>query len=207
MMQRQINTEERLFQILTSMRGLNSFDIRMTTDSVPTLKASFSAKNGIINYKYTHSGLIGLNDFCKKFNTTAKEVYERGGEKFVPTWKKYISLIKEYNLALNTKDITQILEAYLLDDSDPTLNVSSFLAQIESYIEKGLSDDMVSDNSAIPLDIVAVIKNKNEGNDDILKELSEKTDHGEAPSRIIFSALKEDNSIEDESPDTSPSFS
>jgi len=157
---RTINTEERLFKIIDSMRGIESSSIVLEKDTFPDpeLNIILVAKNGIMDYQFKYSGASGMNEFVKKYNTHIIEATERGGAKYTPKWEKYEEIVRTNDMSLSQEDLDVIITNYLMNEGDPLLNVPSYINLIQSHIEKGMDINMISDLLAIPASLIEVIK-------------------------------------------------
>lgn len=75
MLDRTVNSEKRLFEILDSM-PIPIVTFKVINDWVPSIKVKALNHNGICLYHYTHSGYIGLDTLVNKLNTYPTENYD-----------------------------------------------------------------------------------------------------------------------------------
>jgi len=157
--QRKITSEDRLFTIIDSMRGIDYSNIKLIKESLPQpeLEISIIAKNGIVDYSFLYSGIHKINEFTKKFNTHITLATERGGKIYTPSWKRYEGIINKHDLSPSESDLNIIMTDFLIQDGDPLLNVPSFIRQIRHYKEEGHSPEQILENTGVPFSLLNII--------------------------------------------------
>lgn len=68
-----VRTEQRLFEVMESMPSME-MSVMVSHRGIPQLVVVFWNKDGVVLYRYHHSGLIGLDSLHKKLTELEEKV-------------------------------------------------------------------------------------------------------------------------------------